>query len=125
MPRKCALSECGDFDHKHGGCKTDGCEFGRFFTLINCELDEYGPWTVRRHTRSCDDVLVAVTKGQRGRVEVWGGAVHRMEVWFMAGKSSPIQTELVAHDISGDALVDAVSRACALAAVQQRMEVGA
>ena len=122
MTRKCALTECGDFDHEHGGCKTDGCEFGRFFTLINSELDECGPWTVRRHTRSCDDVLVAVTKGQRGRVEVWGGAVHRMEVWAFRAKND-FDAFVLGSRPTPDELRKAVAEACAMVGKQGRLEL--
>ena len=120
MPSECTFTECRHSDPVKG-CKVDGCTLGHFFTLINRELDLFGPWTVRRQTRSSDDVLVATTKGKGGRVEVWGGALHRTEVWAFPRKAEPI---MVAHDCDApDELRDAVERACAAIGKQGRLEL--
>jgi hypothetical protein len=67
--------------------------------------------------------MVAYLRGANGTVEVWGGAAHRYEVWFI-GKDK--EETLVAYDgcdgkrlsLRDGTLRAAIAEACDLAGVQ-------
>lgn len=93
---RCVETECRHNDPVRGCkvidsdflCQRFGCDWGQFVTFIADRFGHLGEWSFRR-VGSYNDVLVATLKGPRGKVEVWGGAHHRQEVWAFPPKGSP------------------------------------
>lgn len=89
------------------------------FTELMEDYSSLGKWRISRvGSRSYDDVLKAALYGVSGRVEVWGGNLHRREVWCI-GKDG--KETLVAIACHGEDLSAAISQACKLAGIQTRM----
>lgn len=93
--------------------------FERFSRLMD-EFSDLGKWRIRRvGSRYFDDALKATISGANGMVEVWGGNLHRREVWFI-GKDKSERLVAVNCDKNGS-LRDAILQACNLAGVQGRL----
>lgn len=92
--------------------------FSRFSDLM-AEYRDFGEWRISRvGSREYDDVLKASLSGKSGRVEVWGGDLHRREVWFIGKDKSET---LVAVDCYRSNLTKAIEDACKLAGIQRRL----
>ena len=91
------------------------------FEELMARYRDLGQWRiVRKGSREYDDVLVARLAGTRGTVEVWGGDLHRREVWAIGRDRSET---LVAVGCHGDDLRAAIEDACSIAGVQVPMPV--
>lgn len=85
---RCIVEDCDSYDplkgcmvsfnNHHFG--TIACEYGRFVTFVTERFGRFGKWKFRS-IGSGSDTLVATLKGKCGRVEIWGGLIHRDEVW--------------------------------------------
>ena len=75
----CPASDC---DHiKNGLCTWHwACRYGLFAHMVERHLSTFGHWRIRQYA---DGAIVASLHGKRGRVEVWGGDMHRREVWAL------------------------------------------
>lgn len=92
--------------------------FERFSRLMD-EYRDLGNWRISRvGSRTFDDTLKATLSGINGKVEVWGGSLHRREVWFIGKDKSET---LIAVNCYGDALEEAIMQACTLAGIQGRL----
>ena len=96
------------------------CTMGRAYHIITNYLMDFGHWKIFEYA---DGTVRMTLYGRTGRVEVWGGDHHAREVWYIErGGKREVQVCEDWHVCDGT-LVDAVSRACAMAEVQTRMEV--
>ena len=75
----CHATDC---DHNKDGLCTWHwpCTFGLFARTVSLHLSPFGRWKITQYQSGA---LVAKLYGKRGRVEVWGGDMHRREVWAL------------------------------------------
>jgi len=92
------------------------------FMRMMANFQDFGEWHFRKAAAyGYLPPMVAYLRSANGTVEVWGGAAHRCEVWFI---SKDKEETLVACD--GDKLLSlrdgtlraAIAEACDLAGVQ-------
>ena len=121
---RCLVEDC-DSNDPAKGCMVSynnhnfgplACEYGRFFTYVTERFGHLGKWKFRS-IGSGSDVLVATLKGKYGRVEVWGGSIHRHEVWAIP-KGTP------GCLISTRPTLEAVEMACGRARIQPALDLG-
>ena len=92
--------------------------FSRFSDLM-ADYRGFGEWRISRvGSREYDSVLKATLTGPNGKVEVWGGSLHRREVWFIGKDKSET---LIAMDCHKKDLTKAIEDACKLAGIQRRL----
>ena len=121
----CEYAECRL--HKPGACcvvERSGrmCDIGRFATSMVRDFGTFGPWVVREGAAKGGLTPVYATlKGSRGRVEVWGGNNHRLEVWVIYRDRS--EEMVYSERCEQMTLRQGIERACELAGVQTRMEM--
>ena len=122
--RRCVVDDCGSHDPIRGciiSLHNDhfgpiACEYGRFVTLVTTKFGHLGEWKFRS-IGSGSDVLVATLKGKYGRVEIWGGLVHRSEVWAIPKGTSGC---LMGTYIN----LETVEMACGRARIQPALDLG-
>lgn len=92
------------------------------FMRMMANFQDFGEWHFRKAAAyGYLPPMVAYLRGANGTVEVWGGAAHRCEVWFI-GKDK--EETLVACDgdkplsLRDGTLRAAIAEACDLAGVQ-------
>lgn len=120
----CVEVACRHRDGIHGCTVIDtnycwqrfGCVWGAFVTEIITKFGYLGGWSFRR-VGSYNDILVATLNGTRGKVEVWGGAHHRSEVWAFPKGAAGI---LVSTDVVNK---ECVETACRRVGMQERLEI--
>lgn len=120
----CVVTDCRHRDGIHG-CKVIdteycwqrfGCVWGEFVSEITMRFGYLGEWSFRR-VGSYSDILVATLNGTRGKVEVWGGARHRNEIWAFPKGSAGI---LISTNV---VTTETVEAACGRAGLQQKLEI--
>lgn len=93
--------------------------FSRFADLM-AGYREFGEWRITRAgSREYDDALKASLSGRSGRVEVWGGNLHRREVWVIGKDKSETLVAVDCH--KAEDLTEAIEKACELAGIQRRL----
>ena len=120
---RCLTQECDKHDHARQCCKLDlMCSWGAFELMVRTHLGEYGDWRIRQ-IGAYGDALVATLKGRDGRIEVWGGSIHRIEVWFIPRGTKANDGDLIAYDVSvrDGSLQEAVRQASLMAGIQRRL----
>ena len=124
MPR-CIVEDCEYHDQLKGctafqGQQAFACGWGEFETMIRTDLGDFGDWRIKRvGSRTYNDVLLAtLTGGINGKVEVWGGNLHRIEVWHIGKDKSE---QLIATEVKKDDLRAAVAKACDHAGIPRRL----
>lgn len=91
------------------------------FERLMAHFAALGRWRImRRGSRYFDDILVAKLSGLNGTVEVWGGNLHRREVWFIGRDQSETLIAMECGYRDGT-LRDAILQACNLAGIQRRL----
>lgn len=118
---RCVVDGC---DHNSLGLcrKAWMCDEGALRSFAAGRLGHLGEWRVR--SVSGGDVLCATLRGASGDVQLWCGAHHRTEVWFVERGTRRGQMVLSTYrDYHDGAVVDAIGRACSMAGAQTRMEV--
>lgn len=92
------------------------------FMRMMANFRDFGDWHFRKAAAyGYLPPMVAYLRGANGTVEVWGGAAHRCEVWFI---STDREETLVACDgdkplsLRDGTLRAAIAEACDLAGVQ-------
>ena len=92
------------------------------FMRMMATFRDFGDWHFRKAAAyGYLPPMVAYLRGANGTVEVWGGAAHRCEVWFISKDKSE---QLVACDgdkqlsLRDGTLRAAIAEACDLAGVQ-------
>ena len=92
------------------------------FMRMMANFRDFGEWHFRKAAAyGYLPPMVAYLRGANGTVEVWGGAAHRCEVWFI-GKDK--EETLVAYDgdkplsLRDGTLRAAIAAACDMAGVQ-------
>ena len=120
---RCIVEDCDNHDPVKGCLVSYGnpkfgpiaCEYGRFVTSVTERFGHLGKWKFRGIGNS-SDVLVATLKGKHGRVEIWGGLIHRDEVWAIPKGTNGC---LISTRVTNDA----VEMACGRAGIQQRLVI--
>ena len=120
---RCVVEDCDSYDPMKGCIVSYNnrnfgpivCEYGRFVTFVTTRFGHLGKWTFRGIGGS--DALVATLKGKYGKVEVWGGSIHRDEVWAIPkGTSGCLISTLLT--------LEAVEMACGRARIQPVLDLG-
>ena len=118
---RCMVEDCDSHDpvrgcmvsHNNDRFGPIACEYGRFVTNVTKCFGCFGEWKFRS-IGSGSSVLVATLSGSRGRVEIWGGTIHRGEVWA-------IPKGTAGHLVSLRVNRDGVEMACARVGIQERL----
>lgn len=121
---RCLVEDC-DSNDPAKGCMVSynnhnfgpiACEYGRFVTLVTERFGHLGNWKFRS-IGSYSDVLVATLKGKYGRIEIWGGSLHRQEVWAIPKGTNGC--------LMGTYLnLETVEMACNRARIQMALDLG-
>ena len=120
----CAATDCDLRDPVSHRCKVQknnphvgplACAWGQFVTRITDRFGDLGDWRFRSIGKT-SDVLVATLKGKGGRVEIWGGIVHRTEVWAIPKGTDGVL--MGTHDNR-----ETVEMACGRVGVQRRLSL--
>ena len=121
---RCVVEDCDSYDPVKG-CIVSynnhrfapvACEYGRFVTLVTTQFGHLGKWKFRS-IGSFSDTLVATLSGKYGRVEIWGGAHHKQEVWAIPKGTNGC--------LMGTRLnLEIVEMACARARIQPPLSLG-
>lgn len=121
MVSRCLVEDC-DSNDPVKGCKVSlnnhnfgpiACEYGRFVTFVTSRFSGFGKWKFRGIGNN-SDVLVATLRGKYGRVEIWGGCIHRDEVWAIPkGTDGCLISTLVN--------TESVEMACSRAGIQRQI----
>ena len=119
--RMCLVEDCNNHDTAEG-CMVRynneqlgplACKYGQFVTDIIERFGHLGSWKFRG-IGNTSDALVATLRCKHGRVEIWGGLIHRDEVWA-------IQKGTDGCLISTRVTKDAVEMACGRVGMQRRL----
>ena len=121
---RCLVDDCGSNDPVKGCSvsynnhrfETIACEYGRFVSLVTTKCGHLGKWKFRS-IGSFSDTLVATLSGKYGRVEIWGGAHHRQEVWAIPKGTNECLMGLHLN-------LETVEMACGRARIQGTLDLG-
>ena len=129
MTDECVVVGCKLRNKTHGYCmaqtRFDGqhplaCEFGRFSRILQDQVGDTGDWKVFQYV---DGPCRATLTGKLGTVEVWGGAHHADEVWFIERTTKDETLICKPWAVTDGSLRDAVARGCAMAGIQTRLGI--
>lgn len=123
MSRMCVVTDCDSHDpikgcmvhHRNKNFGPLACGYGQFVTHVSERFGDLGDWQFRSRDKY-SNVIVATLRSKGGRVEIWGGTLHRPEVWAVPKGTDGclISTRLTR---------DAVEMACGRVGIPIRMEV--